>query len=397
MNHTTGPLGCSSSWRDASGNYTTTIEVKLRGRHSKAQIGFFTSSNYKDWSFVGVLKCPICELCVRSCSSFYPAPDSPPAKNRWVFGVNSGGCKLASGGMITGTFDRASLTFLPDKPWATSIQAAVNKTGQIDRAAAELALHFSYDYGPAGTRIPKSYRDTTGRRIVYGWIGGGCCPGGKNANQSWQGMQSVPRLITPSAADDATTSLLSNPVPELERLRGRRLVSLSGIKLSEEWQGIEGATGRYLDVIVTFHGLVHALGPIDDARAVNLSVNAFAPPGSLSLSWRPLSSSLDVGAGARAGARTSRWVEGWVSDSLSQPSLIGTPPGGPLALRRGQDSLSVRVLKDGSVCEAFWDGGRARQTARIFANTSQDGLWLRGTEGVTADVDVYEMRSAWIE
>ena len=119
MNHTTGPLGCTSSWREEdSGNYTTTIEVKMNGRHSQSQIGFYTSANYKDWSFVGFLNCSICELCVRSCSSFYPAPaapaDSPQLplptsrsvsaaanstisdRSRWVFGVNSGGCKLAS-------------------------------------------------------------------------------------------------------------------------------------------------------------------------------------------------------------------------------------------------------------------------------------------------------------
>jgi|EP01046_Picozoa_sp_COSAG06_P048268 sucrose-6-phosphate hydrolase SacC (GH32 family) len=111
--------------------------------------------------------------------------------------------------MITGDFDRASLTFVPDRPWAAAIQAAVRKNassngGGFNSVAAELAAHYAYDYGPESGRVPKSYRDANGRRIVYGWVGGGCCPPGVK-NQSWQGVQTVPRVITPSAADDPTT------------------------------------------------------------------------------------------------------------------------------------------------------------------------------------------------
>ena len=40
---TTGPLGCTSSWREGD-NWTTTIESKLDGRRSGAKIGFWTST-----------------------------------------------------------------------------------------------------------------------------------------------------------------------------------------------------------------------------------------------------------------------------------------------------------------------------------------------------------------
>ena len=95
---TTGPLGCTSSWREGD-NWTTTIESKTDGRRSGPRIGFWTSANYVNWSFVGFLNCPICELCVKSCASFYPAPDGPA--DSWVYGINSGGCNLMSGGMVT--------------------------------------------------------------------------------------------------------------------------------------------------------------------------------------------------------------------------------------------------------------------------------------------------------
>jgi len=121
--------------------------------------------------------------------------------------------------MITGDFDRASLTFVPDRPWAAAIQAAVRKNassngGGFNSVAAELAAHYAYDYGPESGRIPKSYRDANGRRIVYGWVGGGCCPPGVK-NQSWQGVQTVPRVITPSAADDPTTCARNTAAPRI--------------------------------------------------------------------------------------------------------------------------------------------------------------------------------------
>ena len=107
---------------------------------------FWTSKNFVDWSFVGVLTCPACDLCVQSCSDFYQIPaaaaaaatisstgggETVVASNRWVFGINTGGCGLRSGGMITGMFDRASLTLTPDRPeWATAVLAGDRKAAQ---------------------------------------------------------------------------------------------------------------------------------------------------------------------------------------------------------------------------------------------------------------------------
>ena len=244
--------------------------------------------------------------------------------------------------------------------------------------------HFAYDFGPDSGRFPKSYADSSGRRIVYGWIGGGDNPGGGKAPQPWQGMQTVPRLITPSGASDPTTAMLSRPVPELEQLRGKQLASLRGLELSAGWSSVAGVAGRHLDVLVTFRGLA---GAASNAH-LNLSVNAFAPH-PIALSWRPL---------ATVPATEAGWVSGWVDDSMSRPSLKGAPPGGPLDIRATQDALGVRVLVDGSVLESFWDGGRARQTARVWPAAGCGGLRLSAgvSAGVTADVEVWEMRSSWL-
>ena len=64
------------------------------------------------------------------------------------------------------------------------------------------------------------------------------------------------------------------------------------------------------------------------------------------------------------------------------------------------------MLVDGSVVEAYWDGGRARVTSRTYppARAAQDlGLKVSASSGaadvagLTADILVFEMASAWLE
>ena len=81
--------------------------------------------------------------------------------------------------------------------------------------------------------------------------------------------------------------------------------------------------------------------------------------------------------------------------------MNGTVGGGPLALRTSQDSLTVRVLVDASVVEAFWDGGRARYTAHASADP-EGGTGVTVGAGeiddgvVSVDIDVHEMSSMWL-
>ena len=78
----------------------------------------------------------------------------------------------------------------------------------------------------------------------------------------------------------------------------------------------------------------------------------------------------------------------------------GLSGGGPLALRASQDALSVRVLVDAIVVEAFWDGGRACSTGRVTGRPGNDGVLVSAgdvTTGViTADIAVWEMGSTWL-
>ena len=141
---TGGPLGCTGAWREASDNWTTTIQSNKHGG-TGLKTAFFTSHDFIRWSFVGLLDCPVCDKLVTPCSDFYPIPDgtthsgpaTPATGTRWIFGINTVR-PINAGGMITGTFDRQTLQFTPDNPtWAAAVVGG-------DR---EAAMHYAYDYG----------------------------------------------------------------------------------------------------------------------------------------------------------------------------------------------------------------------------------------------------------
>jgi hypothetical protein len=187
-------------------------------------------------------------------------------------------------------------------------------------------------------------------------------------------------------ADDVTTAMLLNPVVEIAQLRSRQLAEERNIKLGGGVaHKVGSASGTHLDVEVTFRGL-SALSTASRA-AFQPTVTVFAGDDNSSghaISWQcdqdTSALKLDSGSG------------GWVN---------GTTGGGPLALRASKDSLSVRVLVDASVVEAFWDGGRARYTAHTSGNPQGNAGVMVGAGAidngvVSADIDVYEMSSMWL-
>lgn len=360
------PLGCTSSWQENAGNWTTTIERPYPIAKPGLKTTFWTSADFLNWTLIGTLGCPLCDLCQQRCSDFYRAPDVQ--SDRWVFGINSHGCGLASGGMVTGSFDRASLKFTPERPeWAALLLAG----------NASAAKHYAYDYGQGS--FPKSYTSADDRRINWAWIPG--APPEK-PDVEWDGLQTVPRAVSPAEPDDATTAMLSNPVEEISVLRKERLADAQGLVLDDHgWRQVGDIQTRHFDATVTFRGLSTLRA--NDLAGVELGVGVL---GNAAVTiWRPevfLKQSADF----------KSWVAGEVQ------LQVNSTYSGPLAVRKSRDSLSVRLLVDGSIVECFWDNGRARLTSRFYGNTSMAGLTLSGgnTKGITADVEVWSMGSMWL-
>ena len=368
-----GTLGCTNGWQEPAlpppsvagaaapqdtitggGNWTTTIELD-GGCYGACAVTFWTSSNYVNWTYIGNLSGlpPAFADGIQDCSDFYPAP-GPPAggSDRWIFGDNRGGA-------ITGTFDRARLHFRPDRPQLNA--------GPTDRRL------YAYEYGAFG--YPRSYEAADGRQIIWGWLDFGIEP---FANASWWGLHSVPRVLTAATEDDPTTALLMNPVAELTALRrGAALLSVSGLAINASTTTLieGGAVGRHFDAVVTFHGLAKAL----ENRRLRPNQNlCFKALGS-SLCWAPEPPPLPAGR--------QSIPPGWAA---------GNAGGGPMALRRSQNTVELHVLVDGLVMESFWDGGRARTTSPAYGPSGVAVTVSSGLLGVSVDVSIWKMGSAWI-
>ena len=383
MSPKAGTLGCTNGWQDppppssvssssasasasvsavssakggAGRNWTTTIELD-GGCYGACAVTFWTSNNYVNWSYIGNLSGlpPAFAVGVQDCSDFYPAPgpsgcSSPAQHDRWVFGDNRGGA-------ITGTFDRARLNFRPDRP-------------QLNSRPTDRRL-YAYDFGAFG--YPRSYEAADGRRIIWGWLGFGIEP---FATASWWGLHSVPRVLTAAAPDDPTTALLMNPVGELTALRQAALLSVSGVAINGSATTLlEGRDiGRHFDAVVTFRGLSKALQNRTLRPNQNLCFAVLGVP----LCWTPEPPPLPAGR---------RPVPpGWISGNA----------GGPMALRRSQDAVELRVLVDGLVMESFWDQGRARTTSPAYGPSGVAVTVSSGLLGVSVDVSIWSMGSAWI-
>ena len=274
-----GPIGCTAAWKEASGNWTTTIQSSRLEPGAGLKTAFFTSHDFIHWSWVGDLDCPVCDKLTTPCCDFYPLnctdsdctdPGAPGAK--WAFGVNSmHQAGLGAGGVIQGTFDRQTLKFTPDRAdWAAEVLAG----------NTAVARRYAYDYG--GGLFAKTYADSTGRRIAFRWITGG---GGPASNGTWFGMQTVPNLITQAAADDATAGLVGYPVPELAALRASPPLASLRAQSPGAAGGllVSGVTSRHYDAVVTFRGLASL--PAADRAALSLTVDVFAPLSSSPGRW----------------------------------------------------------------------------------------------------------------
>jgi hypothetical protein len=234
------------------------------------------------------------------------------------------------------------------------------------------ASHPPHRYGAFG--YPRSYEASDGRRIIWGWLGFGISP---FETASWWGLHSTPRVLGIASADDPTTALTMVPVAELEHLRqAPPLVNLSVALINATARPVGGATavGRHFDALVTYRGLARAWRNATLLANHSLCFGVLGIP----LCWVPEPSPLPHGR--------RPMPAGWIA---------GNAGGGTLALRRNQDTVDLRVLVDGMVVESYWDGGRARTTLPAYGPTQPPTL-SSGLAGVSADVIIWPMASAWL-
>lgn len=216
---------------------------------------------------------------------------------------------------------------------------------------------------------PQSFLDSTGRRLILGWI-----PEARSSAlvkaAGWAGIQSVPRVL--SLRPDGRLGI--DPVPELETLRGQH-TGVSCLTLSPGTANpLAEVQGNRLELIIEF----------EQGSAGQYGVKLLRSPGGEEETTIVYD-------------RTAQTLTLDRARSCTSPEGIDiTPQSGSLELIE-DESLRLHIFLDHSVIEVFANGHMAL-TSRVYP-TRHDSLGLElsaraGTVRVK-QVDVWQLGSIW--
>lgn len=226
------------------------------------------------------------------------------------------------------------------------------------------------DLGGRCFYAPQSYRDDSGRRIMFGWL-----QDARSIDRSvaagWAGVMSLPRLVT----DRGDGTLHFSPVPEVDALRAEPLVDRTesigagGVRLAE-------VSGDQFDL------------ELDVALEPGAGIDVQLP-------------GADLGDGCIGGVvlRVVRIDRDRLSVQLDRSATTSEPgvdvgPRGGLAPVGADGATDVRIIVDHSALEIFVNGVALSARVHPEATTTALGLRTVGAEA-TAGVRAWRMADAW--
>ena len=226
------------------------------------------------------------------------------------------------------------------------------------------------DYGP-DFYASLSYNNAPGdRRIWHGWTNNWDYAGAVPTSP-WRGGQSVARELTLRTFSDGVR-LVQSPVDELQALR-QSPTTLADVVLNDEAQALPIA-GRWVEIEATFEvGTADEVGllvRVGEDRGERTVVGVDVP------GQRAFLDRTDAGYDAFSGAFPGRYS-------------------GPLPVEDG--TVTLRVVVDGSIIEAFAGGGRTPITAQVFPRSTSDGLSVYASGGTARLVSLtaWPLASIW--
>lgn len=215
-----------------------------------------------------------------------------------------------------------------------------------------------YDAGYSYASL--AHADDSGRWLIYSWIREGRGVAQQKA-AGWSGVQAIPRVLS---LDDQNR-LISQPVPEIEKLRQRRHRFAPADVAAGE---LLPARGLALDIEAQFD--------VTAAQSCGIEV-AVAPD-----------SSEKTTILYERDTQTLRIQRHYNQDD---PEVDSAPQGLAHALDPGE-SLQLRILLDGSALELIANG-RARLTSRIYPSSADNqGLRILSPRALTG-LDIWQMAS----
>jgi len=208
----------------------------------------------------------------------------------------------------------------------------------------------------------KSFVDSRGRRILWGWIGEGRNDTAQR-RAGWAGVMSLPRVLS----IDAKGTLRMEPLPELAILRG----SHHRITTSElsSFVPVTEVTGDSLEIRLEMDA--------GDAKEVGISFRRSPDSAEeTTMAYDAVSRNVVLDTGR---------------SSLSPDANRGVHKG-PLKLRSGE-LLRFTVFVDGSAVEVFANG-RACLTGRIYPTREDSlgvGIFAKGGRAKVKSMDAFEI------
>ena len=214
-----------------------------------------------------------------------------------------------------------------------------------------------YDAGYSYASL--THFDEGGRPLIYSWIREGRSVDLQRAAR-WSGVQAIPRVLSL----DAQNRLCSEPVPELEALRGAHY-SYSAADLDD---GILPLRGLALDIEAEF----------DPSQAETCGIELARSPDGRE------KAAITYDAGTEALRVTRQYA--------SETAAIDSQAQGLAHRLDAGENLKLRILLDGSVIEVIANG-RTRVASRFYPSSADcDAIRVFGRSGLRA-LDLWEMAS----
>lgn len=206
---------------------------------------------------------------------------------------------------------------------------------------------------------PLSFADDQGRRVLFGWLREERSEAALQ-RAGWAGVQAIPRVLSL----DAHGRLLMEPVPELERIRGRHHHAAKTGRLDQPVT--LAADTLALDIAVAFEPGIRAAGRLELAYGG-------LPEETLQIAYDAHSQRIAI---HKAGA----------SQDVAGKARLEAPH--PLA---ADEALQLRILLDGSVVEVIANGRTSMSTR--FYPTAASGVEIRlaGDGADLRSLDAWEM------
>lgn len=381
----------TTAWKTSEGKWRITIGSKI----NKTGISLvYETTDFKNFELLNNILHSVPTTGMWECVDFYP-----------VSVADSNGLDTSMNGPSVKHVLKASMDDDRNDYYALGTYDEVNGTWIPDNAAIDVGIGLRYDYGKF--YASKTFYDQKRkRRILWSFITEGDSEAA-DVKKGWASLQAIPRTVVYDQKTRA--NLVQWPVKEVETLR----------RNSKEFDRIEVPAGSVvpLDVSTATELDIMAEFDIEKAALESLPVSgeeyscpvskgatqrgALGPFGFLILADKDLSEQTPVYfyvvKTSKASFKTFFCTD--LSRSSLAPDVVKEIYGSTVPVLKGE-RLSMRILVDHSIVEAFAQGGRTCITSRVYPTKAiykDSKLYVFNNAtaaSVTASIKTWQMSSA---